>query len=119
MYLCGMNIWLWCIRIGGGVSRDVTGASFHRNAGVSGWYVRSRRYARSLAVMSIIGYVVGLGDRHLDNILVDCSSGDVVHIDYNICFEKGLHLRVPESVPFRLTPVLQRALGPTGTCLVI
>lgn len=38
----------------------------------------------------------------------------VVHIDYNVCFEKGKTLRVPEKVPFRLTPNLQEALGVTG-----
>jgi len=38
----------------------------------------------------------------------------VVHIDYNVCFEKGKTLRVPEKVPFRLTPNLKEALGVTG-----
>lgn len=41
----------------------------------------------------------------------------VVHIDYNVCFEKGRQLRVPENVPFRLTANLQHALGPAGTGL--
>ena len=38
----------------------------------------------------------------------------IVHIDYNICFEKGRGLRVPEKVPFRLTANLETALGVTG-----
>lgn len=54
-----------------------------------------------------LGYLLGLGDRHLDNILLDTRSGEVVHIDYNIIFDRGLQLRVPEIVPFRLTPMLQ------------
>jgi PI-3-kinase-related kinase SMG-1 len=57
--------------------------------------------------MSIVGYILGLGDRHLDNILVDFSSGDIVHIDYNVCFDKGLRLKIPEIVPFRLTHTIQ------------
>ena len=44
--------------------------------------------------MSVVGYVIGLGDRHLDNILMDLSTGDVVHIDWTVCFEKGLKLKV-------------------------
>jgi PI-3-kinase-related kinase SMG-1 len=38
----------------------------------------------------------------------------VIHIDYNVCFEKGKTLRVPERVPFRLTPNVETALGLTG-----
>ena len=38
----------------------------------------------------------------------------VVHIDHNVCFEKGRHLRVPEKVPFRMTQNIEAALGVTG-----
>ncbi|XP_050421824.1 serine/threonine-protein kinase SMG1 [Adelges cooleyi] len=78
------------------------------------WWQSTSLYATSLAVMSIIGYIIGLGDRHLDNVLVNLQSGEVVHIDYNVCFEKGKTLRVPEKVPFRLTQNLKEALGVTG-----
>lgn len=50
----------------------------------------------------------------MDNILVELGTGEVVHIDYNVCFEKGRTLRVPEKVPFRMTPNLKKALGVTG-----
>ncbi|KAG9477052.1 hypothetical protein GDO78_002442 [Eleutherodactylus coqui] len=73
-----------------------------------------KSYARSTAVMSMVGYIIGLGDRHLDNVLIDMTSGEVVHIDYNVCFEKGKSLRVPEKVPFRMTQNIQSALGVTG-----
>ncbi|KAK6029598.1 phosphatidylinositol 3- and 4-kinase, partial [Ostertagia ostertagi] len=76
------------------------------------WWRVVCRYARSTAVMSLIGAILGLGDRHLDNVLVNLDRGDVVHIDYNICFDKGRHLRVPETVPFRLTQNILHALGP-------
>lgn len=39
----------------------------------------------------------------------------VVHIDYNVCFEKGKNLRVPEKVPYRMTQNIEAALGVTGT----
>ena len=29
----------------------------------------------------LVGYVVGLGDRHVQNILVDCNTAELVHID--------------------------------------
>ncbi|CAI2173764.1 5161_t:CDS:10 [Funneliformis geosporum] len=80
----------------------------------SEWWEKSVSLSRSLAVMSIIGYIIGLGDRHLDNILIDFDRGEVIHIDYNVCFEKGKKLRVPETVPFRLTQNLETALGITG-----
>jgi len=37
----------------------------------------TQSYARSTAVMSMIGYIIGLGDRHLDNMLVDFTTGEV------------------------------------------
>ncbi|EEF43338.1 conserved hypothetical protein [Ricinus communis] len=73
-----------------------------------------RRYSGSVAAMSMVGHILGLGDRHLDNILVDFCSGDIVHIDYNICFDKGQRLKIPEIVPFRLTQMIEAALGLTG-----
>ncbi|XP_015595300.1 serine/threonine-protein kinase SMG1 [Cephus cinctus] len=82
------------------------------NAG--SWWQATKNYSYSVAVMSIIGYIIGLGDRHLDNVLVDLNTGEVVHIDYNVCFEKGKTLRVPEKVPFRMTPNIKTALGVTG-----
>lgn len=78
------------------------------------WRQVIRNYSQSIAVMSVIGYVIGLGDRHLDNVMVDLSTGEILHIDYNVCFEKGKTLRVPEKVPFRMTPNLEEALGVTG-----
>ena len=78
------------------------------------WWKSIQVYSRSTAVMSMIGYVIGLGDRHLDNLLVNLNTGEVAHIDYNICFEKGQNLRVPERIPFRMTQNLQTALGLTG-----
>jgi PI-3-kinase-related kinase SMG-1 len=57
----------------------------------------------------------GLGDRHLDNLLVDFKRGEIIHIDYNVCFEKGAKLRIPEKVPCRLTQNMVNVFGVTGT----
>jgi hypothetical protein len=78
------------------------------------WWRLTQAITRSFAVMSIIGYILGLGDRHLDNVLVDLASGEVVHIDYNIFFEKGKHLRIPERVPCRLTQNIVSVFGVSG-----
>jgi PI-3-kinase-related kinase SMG-1 len=83
-------------------------------AGAAQGWERRQRFARSCAVMSVAGHVLGLGDRHLDNLLVDMASGELVHIDYNVCFDKGARLKVPECVPFRLTRTLLTAMGPQG-----
>ncbi len=80
----------------------------------SSWWQKCTVFSRSLAVMSMIGYILGLGDRHLDNILIDLHGGQILHIDFNVCFEKGSRLRIPETVPFRLTQNLINACGPLG-----
>ncbi|BBN09596.1 serine/threonine-protein kinase SMG1 [Marchantia polymorpha subsp. ruderalis] len=84
------------------------------SAGLRSFSSKQEKFSGSVAVMSMVGYILGLGDRHLDNILVDFCTGDVVHIDYNVCFDKGLRLKIPEIVPFRLTQTIQAALGLTG-----
>ncbi len=73
-----------------------------------------RRYTASMAAMSMVGYVIGLGDRHLDNILLDMRRGDLLHIDLNVCFERGRALKVPEMVPFRLTQNLRWGMSVGG-----
>ncbi|KAI6034535.1 hypothetical protein BKA83DRAFT_672562 [Pisolithus microcarpus] len=71
-------------------------------------------YGRTAAVMSMVGFILGLGDRHCENILLDTNTGDVVHVDFNCLFEKGKTLETPERVPFRLTQNMTDGLGVTG-----
>ncbi|CAH8681061.1 unnamed protein product [Schistosoma rodhaini] len=82
------------------------------NPSCASWWRVTRTFAKSAGLLSSLGYLVGLGDRHLDNLLIDLSTGHIVHIDYNVCFDKGKSLRVAERVPFRLTRILRHALGP-------
>lgn len=35
------------------------------------WFSRRLAYTRSVAAWSMIGYILGLGDRHIMNILID------------------------------------------------
>ena len=78
------------------------------------WFLRTTNYSRSLAVMSILGYILGLGDRHLNNLLMSRKNGQIVHIDFGDCFEVAMKRdKYPEKVPFRLTRMLVKALGIT------
>jgi hypothetical protein len=78
------------------------------------WWAMRRRYTSTLALSSIASYLLGIGDRHLNNVLIVQGSGQIVHIDSAVCFDQGASLRVPEVVPFRLTQLLVTALGPMG-----
>jgi len=83
--------------------------------------------------------MVGLGDRHNNNILLDKASAEVVHIDLGVvcdrdlllflvfaffgccvdcllkAFDMGKVLKTPEIVPFRLTRDTVDGFGVTGT----
>lgn len=78
------------------------------------YWMKTQRFIHSCATMSILGYIIGLGDRHPENILLDYNTGELIHIDYNICFELGRTLPVPEKVPFRLTHDIIQAFGFAG-----
>lgn len=80
----------------------------------SAWYNSTQSFISTLSVTSIVGYIVGLGDRHLRNILIDEKTGQIVHIDFGILFEKGKLLEVPEMVPFRLTREFVDCFGMEG-----
>jgi len=77
------------------------------------WFSSRLCYSRTTAVMSMVGYILGLGDRHGENILFDDTNGDCVHVDFNCLFEKGLTFDKPEKVPFRLTHNMVDAFGVT------
>lgn len=85
------------------------------------WLDRRTNFTRSLAVMSMVGYILGLGDRHPSNLILHRHliiysfvsnsfyrySGIVVHIDFGDCFEVATHReKYPEKIPFRLTRML-------------
>lgn len=78
------------------------------------WYLARTSFTRSSAVMSIVGYIIGLGDRHCENILFFKRTGSVLHIDFDCLFEKGKTLPTPEIVPFRLTQNMVDAMGISG-----
>jgi serine-protein kinase ATM len=87
---------------------------FERFLNPDDWFTRRLAYSRSTAAISILGHVLGLGDRHGHNILLDEQTGEVVHIDLGVAFEAGRVLPVPEVVPFRLTRDIVDGMGLSG-----
>ncbi|KAJ5770783.1 uncharacterized protein N7511_002834 [Penicillium nucicola] len=78
------------------------------------WFTARLRYTRSSAVMSMVGYVLGLGDRHGENLSFEEGTGGLLHVDFNCLFDKGQTFEKPEVVPFRLTHNMVDAFGAYG-----
>lgn len=79
------------------------------------WLDHRTNYTRSLAVMSMVGYILGLGDRHPCNLMLARNSGKIIHIDFGDCFEVAMKReKYPERVPFRLTRMLINAMEVSG-----
>ncbi|KVH98208.1 Armadillo-type fold [Cynara cardunculus var. scolymus] len=86
-----------------------------RNGGAHGRYgIGDWSFPKCRQHMATVGYIVGLGDRHSLNILIDQATAEVVHIDLGVAFEQGLMLKTPERVPFRLTRDIIDGMGVTG-----
>ena len=72
-------------------------------------------FGRSMAAVSIASYILGIGDRHLENLLLDETSGAVVPIDFGHAFGSAIYmLNFPELMPFRLTKQMSECFGPLG-----
>ncbi|KDO17697.1 hypothetical protein SPRG_15598 [Saprolegnia parasitica CBS 223.65] len=80
------------------------------------WYQSRLVFTRTLAASSMLCLLIGLGDRHCANVMLDTTSGAVVNIDFGIVFDCNCAYQSrDEAVPFRLTRNLVAALGPSGT----
>uniref|UniRef100_A0A8D0GIE8 DNA-dependent protein kinase catalytic subunit n=1 Tax=Sphenodon punctatus TaxID=8508 RepID=A0A8D0GIE8_SPHPU len=61
-------------------------------------------FASSHALMCISHWILGIGDRHLSNFLINMETGGMVGIDFGHAFGSATQfLPVPELMPFRLT----------------
>ncbi len=69
------------------------------------WFLARLGYTHTTAAMSMVGYLLGLGDRHAENVMFDASNGDTVHVDLNCLFNKGDELNIPEV----MTEVVMRS----------
>lgn len=78
------------------------------------YYILRRNFITSLASMNIAHWLLGIGDRHLSNILIDMKTGRLIGIDFGIAFGAAANLSIPEIVPFRLTSHFVNVLEPMG-----
>ncbi|KAJ3435813.1 serine/threonine-protein kinase atm [Anaeramoeba flamelloides] len=77
------------------------------------WFEKKLNYTRSVAVNSIIGYILGIGGRHLRNLLIDLDTAEQINVNFNLIFDQAKLLPIPEIVPFRLTPDVIDGFGIT------
>ncbi|KAK8838722.1 hypothetical protein M9Y10_032761 [Tritrichomonas musculus] len=79
------------------------------------WTRRVSTFSKTSALMSVVGYIIGLGDRHPSNLMIHKFTGSVIHVDFGDCFEFAKdRVRFPELIPFRLTRFMIKAFGPCG-----
>lgn len=68
------------------------------------------RFVRSAAVSSVLSYSVGLGDRHLSNLMVS-DRGSLFHIDFGYLFSEVFHRKVLPRLNLKLTPEIVDMMG--------
>lgn len=68
-------------------------------------------WTKQLSCWSYVGYFLGFGDRHCDNILIDPKTAELMHVDFECVMDKGTTLPIPEIVPFRMTKNIASPLG--------
>ena len=78
------------------------------------FYILRKNFVNSLATMNIAHWILGIGDRHLNNIMIDQRTGHLIGIDFGLSFGAASHLYIPELVPFRLTSHFVDILEPMG-----
>ena len=64
------------------------------SASSEAYFVLRSRFVQSHSYMCISQYVLGIGDRHLDNTLVDQTTGSCVGIDFGHAFGTATQVRL-------------------------
>jgi len=72
------------------------------------------QFLSNYAVVCVVGYVLGIGDRHLENLLVHAPTASIIMIDFGYSFGAGRDLPIPELIPFRLTKCFMEIMEPIG-----
>ena len=56
---------------------------YQRSPSAEVWFERRKNYILSHAVMSMVGYILGLGDRHPGNIMMDRKTGNGLYLSFH------------------------------------
>jgi phosphatidylinositol kinase/protein kinase (PI-3 family) len=76
------------------------------------YYTHKIELTKSMAAWSVSGELLGLGDRHMGNILIISSNSKILHIDLAYIMNLARYsLKVPEHVLFRFTYNFRNWLG--------
>lgn len=80
------------------------------------FYWLRHSFVTSYSTLCVAHWILGVGDRHLNNCLVSRSNGKCIGIDFGHCFGTATQfLPVPELIPFRLTPHILNVVQPYST----
>ncbi|KAK1332131.1 hypothetical protein QTO34_007817 [Cnephaeus nilssonii] len=70
-------------------------------------------FASSHALLCVSHWILGIGDRHLNNFMVNMETGGMIGIDFGHAFGSATQfLPVPELMPFRLTRQFINLMSP-------
>ncbi|KAF2367034.1 NUC194 [Trinorchestia longiramus] len=80
------------------------------------FFLLRTKFCSSHAVFSIAQWLLGIGDRHLSNFLVEFKTAKIVGIDFDHHFETATQfLSHPELMPFRMSPQIVNVAQPLST----
>ncbi|XP_065898419.1 DNA-dependent protein kinase catalytic subunit-like isoform X2 [Dysidea avara] len=83
------------------------------SASPEAFLVLRSHFTKTYASLCVCQYILGIGDRHLSNFMIDLTTGGVVGIDFGHAFGTATQfLPFPELMPFRLTPQIINLLRP-------
>ncbi|XP_031631692.1 DNA-dependent protein kinase catalytic subunit-like [Contarinia nasturtii] len=89
---------------------------YNMSASPECFYALRNNFTKSIAAMNVAHWILGIGDRHLDNFVIDMSNAQLIAIDFDMAF--GIATRsqtVPELLPFRLTKQFVDVMQPLKT----
>jgi hypothetical protein len=63
--------------------------------------------AETNAIWSVLSYVLGIGDRHLGNILIREEDSTICFVDFEMILKIGLKQPIPELIDIRMTDIIR------------